>query len=95
MAIVLDEASSAVLDEFGNDVLDEASPPAPPSNFPPLTIWRPQTTDGTGELTQSTNATIETESGLDITTEAGITLIIEALTYTPKPATVWTQNDSM
>lgn len=63
--------------------------------MPPLTTWRPQESDGQGEITPSTNANIDTQSGLGITTQSGVTLIIESLVFTPTPATTWTENDSM
>jgi hypothetical protein len=93
MAIIYDELDVAILDETGSAVEDEF--PIIPPAITPLTIWRPQTTDGTGELIASTSANIDTESGLDITTESGITLIIEPLVYVLVPLTNWTENDSI
>lgn len=58
----------------------------------PVTIWRPQ--NGDAEMSASNSAFIDTESGLDIITESGLNLIIEPGTSTPKPATVWAENDA-
>ncbi len=59
----------------------------------PVTIWRPQ--NGDAEMGVSNSALIDTESSLDIITESGLSLIIESGTFTPKPATVWAENDGV
>lgn len=63
---------------------------------PPLTIWRPQATDGpNGEMTASTNAALATQAGANLTIQDGVTTLnIEASVFTPMPATVWTEDDS-
>lgn len=58
----------------------------------PTTIYRP--TDGNGEVGQSDSSLIDTEAGLDITTEAGVSLIIEDGSFTQVPASVWSEDDS-
>lgn len=57
---------------------------------PPITIWKG---DG-GEITSSDGSVLDTESSLDITTEAGDSLVQEDSTFTPTPQTVWSTNDS-
>lgn len=57
---------------------------------PPVTIWKG---DG-GEIAPSDGSIIDTESSLDITTEAGDSLVIEDSTFTAIPATVWSVDDS-
>lgn len=61
-------------------------------NTEPTTIWQP--TDGQSEISQTTNPNIDTEAGLDLITEAGVNLVIEDLTITGVPGTVWTEDDS-
>lgn len=57
----------------------------------PVTIWRP--TDGESEMGQSDSENITTLSGLNITTLSGNELIVGPGSYTPKPTTVWTEDD--
>ena len=61
-----------------------------PTNVP-VTIWRP--TNGNSEMGQSDSENITTISGLFFTALNGNELIVAPGSYTPKPATVWTQND--
>lgn len=63
--------------------------------MPPKTTWRPQESDGEGEITTSDSANIDTEDGFDLVTEAGDNLIVEDLVFTPTPKTTWTENDSL
>lgn len=58
----------------------------------PSTIWRQ--TDGNAEAGQSDGSAIETETLVDIATESGTTIVIEAGTLTEIPATIWTQDNS-
>lgn len=59
----------------------------------PVTIWRP--TDGNAEMGQSDSENITTLSGLNITALNGDELIVAPGSYTPKPATVWVENDGV
>lgn len=59
----------------------------------PVTIWRP--TDGESEMGQSDSENITTLSGFNITTLSGTSLIVAPGTYTPKPVTVWVENDGI
>lgn len=57
----------------------------------PVTVWRP--TNGESEMGQSDSENITTLSGINIATLSGNELIVAPGDYTPKPATVWHEND--
>lgn len=59
----------------------------------PVTVWRP--TDGDAEMGLSDSADITTLSGLGITTLSGDQLIVGPGSVTPKPATVWAEDDGV
>lgn len=59
----------------------------------PTTVWSPS--DGQSEITQTSNPNIDTEAGLDLITESGVNLVIDDLTVTGVPTTVWTVNDGL
>lgn len=59
----------------------------------PATIWRP--TSGNGEMGIAGDDSITTISGLLLTTLSSRQLITLTSTYTPLPATVWTENDAL
>lgn len=62
----------------------------------PLTTWRPQATDGEGEMSASTGEALTTQSGVNLTEQDGVTTLnIEASVFTPIPRTTWTENDSI
>lgn len=59
----------------------------------PATLWRP--TDGYDEMGQSDSGDITTLSGLGITALSGIQLIVLPGSYTPLPATGWSEDDGV
>ena len=59
----------------------------------PVTVWRPS--NGDAEMGQSDSEDITTLSGLGITTLSGDQLIVAPGSYTPKPASVWSENDGV
>lgn len=54
------------------------------------TSWTPPS--GEGYVTASTTDSIATQASSDITTQSGLTLIIEDESYQPKYATSWTES---
>lgn len=61
----------------------------------PLTTWRPQTTDGEGEMSASTGEVLQTQALVTLTEQTTtVTLNIEASLFTPLPKTTWVEDDS-
>lgn len=58
----------------------------------PTTVWTPF--DGQSEITQTTNPQLATEASLGLLTEVGDNLVVDDLSITNVPATVWTEDNS-
>ena len=62
--------------------------------MPPLTVWRPQESDGQGEMTSSSNAKITSQDNKVLTTQSGVPLVIQSSLFVPTPKTTWVSDDS-
>lgn len=59
----------------------------------PATVWSPQS--GSGEMSNSGGAAITTLSALNLITLSGNQLVTLESIFTPTPATVWEEDDSL